>query len=176
MTDYDRELRDFRYLGVIGRIRSGWEVEGAEAELDLISRRVAAENPATNAGWTADVRSLKEYQVGGVVPLLLGISAAVALLLIIAIGNVANIAVARTVGRRTENALKRALGAGSGALVRTHFAEFALLALVGSAIGVVAASLGFRALVAADLLFMPRAGASAVDLRDAVFALDWRWW
>jgi len=102
--DPSREMRDFRYLGVIGRLKEGAGLEGAAEELVQISQQVAAENPETNTGWSAAVRGLRQTEVAGVRPILLGMSVAVGLLLVIAVGNTANLAIARSITDRCRGA------------------------------------------------------------------------
>ena len=170
-TDYASEMRDFRYMGVIGRLRPGARLADAQAELDLISRRIAADNPTSNTGWGAEVRGLRDYQLTGVDRLLIGIALAVALLLLISVGNVANLTIARSSGRRVDNAVRKALGASRGALLRLYFSEFIFLSLLGSALGLAAAYFGIRALVATTLLSLPRGGEISLDARAAGFAV-----
>jgi putative ABC transport system permease protein len=169
--DYGREMRDFRYLGVIGRLGPGSSIEDARAELAQISRAVAAANPGTNRGWGAEVRGLKEFWVGYVRPVLLGMSVAVGLLLLIAIGNVTNLSIARSIGRQTDTAIRRALGAGRAAIARVFVTEALVLSVAGSALGVVLATWGTPALAGMALRSLPRVEHLTVDARCVVFAL-----
>ncbi len=168
--DYGLERRDFRYLGVIGRLRQGSTLEDGRADLGRISGQVAQENPDTNAGWGAQVSGLKEAQVGSVRPILTGMTAAVALLLLISLGNVANLSLARSVGRQTESAVRVALGASRGYLARRSMVEGLMLSIVGSAIGVWIASGAIRLMSTTVLASVPRAEEIMVDGTTLVFA------
>jgi predicted permease len=169
--DFSREFRDFRYLGVIGRLRDGSTMEDARAELARISQELAAENPATNEGWTAEVRGMKKFLVGYFQPYLIGISVAVALLLIIALGNITNLYLARNTGRQTEAAVRRALGASRFALARLFVVETLVLSLAGGALGTMIAFWGAEALRASTLVSLPRLEELSVDARCLLFAL-----
>jgi len=169
--DYGREMRDFRYLGVIGRLRPGSSIEGARAELAHISRAVAAANPDTNTGWGAEVSGLKEFRVRHVRPILVGMSVAVGLLLLIAVGNVTNLSIARSTGRQTDAAIRRALGASRAGIARVFVAEAMVLSVAGSALGVFLAVWGTEALAGMALRSLPRVEHLSVDARCIVFAL-----
>jgi putative ABC transport system permease protein len=169
--DPSREMRDFRYLGVIGRLREGVGLEDAAAELVQISRQVEAENPETNSGWSAAVRGLKQTEVAGVRPILLGMTVAVGLLLVIAVGNTTNLAIARSSGRQTDVAVRRALGASKSAIAGMHIAESTLVALIGSVLGVLMATWGTRPLASLALGSLPRGAAIEVDTRALAFAV-----
>ncbi len=167
-TDYSREMRDFRYLGVVGRLRSGSSLQAARAELERISRQVEAEHPETNTGWGADVVTLKDQQVGRVRPILVGMAVAVLLLLIIAIGNITNLTIARSTGRTTDTAVRLALGAGRSSITGMFLTEAMLLSLAGCTFGVLLASWGTPAFA---ITALPRVEGVTVDTRCIVFAL-----
>jgi predicted permease len=167
-TDYSREMRDFRYLGVLGRLRPGSSLQDARAGLERISRQVETEHPETNSGWGADVTGLRDRQVGRVRPVLVGMAVAVVLLLIIAIGNTTNLAIARSTGRQTDTAVRLALGAGRPAITRQFVTEALLLSLAGCALGVLLAAWGTPAFATTAL---PRVEEVTVDTRCLVFAL-----
>jgi putative ABC transport system permease protein len=169
--DYSLEYRDFRYLGVIARLRDGSSMEDARTEMARISQEVEAENPDTNEGWGAEVQSLKEFQVGYFQPYLIGLSVAVGILLVIALGNITNLYIARNAGRQSEAAVRRALGASRGALARLFVTETMVLSLIGGALGVVVAFSGAEALRATALLSLPRLEELTVDARCLIFAL-----
>jgi len=170
-TDYSREYRDFRYLGVIGRLRDGSSMEDARAEMTRISLEVEAENPDTNKGWGAEVQGMEEFQVGYFRPYLMGLSVAVGILLVIALGNITNLYIARNTGRRSEAAVRTALGASRGALARLYVTETMVLSLVGGTLGTVIAFWGAQALRASALLSLPRLEELTVDAKCLLFAL-----
>jgi putative ABC transport system permease protein len=166
--DYSLEFRDFRYLGVLGRIRPGVGIREAKNDLDRLSHAVAAENPDTNRAWGAELRSLKDFQVGRIRPVLLGMAAAVAMLFFIAVGNIINLTIARATGRRVETAIRNALGASNRALGRLHFSEALLTSLAGSTLGLALAFVGLRILSSSSLLDLPRGGAISLGLQGAL--------
>jgi len=165
------EDRDFRYLGVVGRLRTGATVEEAAAEMTRIGADVAAENPATNEGWGVEVGDLKTWRVAYVRPLLVGISVAVGFLFLIAAGNVTNLSLARTMGRRTEAAVRVALGAGRGALAQLFLAESLVVALLGAGAGLVIANAGVGVLSGFDAGTFRRDAVSAIGPASVLFAI-----
>jgi len=169
--DYDREYRDFRYLGVIGRLRDDVSLADGQTELAQLSETIASENPETNAGWSAEVRGLKDTQVAGVRPILLGMTVAVGLLLLIAVGNVTNLAIGRSTNRQTDFAVRRALGASNTAIVGMCITESLVMATLGSVLGVILAAWGTNTLATIALRSLPYTSSIAVDARALAFAL-----
>jgi predicted permease len=132
---------------------------------------VEAESPDTNAGWGGSLVSLAEVQVGRVEPFLLGMAAAVTILLLIAIGNLTNLTMARSVSRRVETAIRRALGADRPVLIRQFLTESVLVALGGWGVGLLLAFGGLKALSSSDLLDLPRVSVINLDPGSILFAL-----
>ena len=133
--EFERTLRGEGYWNVLGRLRAGISVDEARAEFDALSAQLAREYPRGNASVIAQMVPLRAHLVGSlrdVVPLLFG---AAALLLIVACANIANLLLARGVGRGREFAVRQALGAGRGRLIRQMLAESLLLATAGGAVG-----------------------------------------
>ena len=130
-----RTLRDSRYLGVVGRLREGVSLPGAQAEMEHVAAALAREYPDANSGQGASVEPLFEALRGGARPaflLLLGVAACV---LLVACANVANLLLARTAGRGQELAVRAALGAGRGRLARQLVTEALLIAALGCLAG-----------------------------------------
>lgn len=160
------------HLKTIARLDPGATPDDASREVQAIGRAVIAErHPTTYDERTGFVaRPLRDDLSSGVRPALLAIMGAVALVLVIACVNVTNLLLARGARRRTELALRAALGAGRTRLVRQMLTESLVLAAAGGTGGVCVAIWGVRTLVALSLADLPRAAAIAVDTPVLLFA------
>ena len=132
-TDKERAVRGNHNFLVIARLKSGVEKERAQIEMDSISDDLARQYPTDDAGWGAVVVPLQDSLVGSVRTALLVLLGAVAFVLLIACTNVANLMLARTLGRRKEIAIRTALGASRGRVIRQVLAETVLLSVIGGA-------------------------------------------
>jgi predicted permease len=157
-------------VGVLGRLAPGAALEQAGAELKLIGRGLAAQYPDTNKGRGFLVQPLRPNveNVRSTLWLLLG---AVGLVLLIACVNIASLLLARAVSRERELAMRVALGAGRGRLVRQCLTESAVLGLAGGALGVALAAAGLRPFVACWPGSLPRAGEVRLDWHVLLFAV-----
>ena len=160
-----------RYLVVVGRLADGVSLAQARDEMERLGETLAAENADLNAGWGVNVQPLHADLVRQVRPGLVLLLAAVGVLLLIACVNVANLLLASAVARERELAVRAALGAGRGRLLRQLLTESLVLAALAGALGI----LGGRSLVGGIRLLLPPEVASAVavpyDLRALVSSL-----
>lgn len=157
--------RFVRWLGVVGRLVNGASVAEAAVEMETVASRLVAAYPEANDGLTQiTVRSLQEEMVGPVRPALLAVFGGVALLLLIACANVANLSLARTERRSEELAVRAALGASHGRIGRDLLLEMMLLGALGGVLGLVLGIWGVEALVAAAPPDLPRLRAVGLDL------------
>jgi len=131
-----------------GRLKTGVTLEQAQGDLSRVARDLAQEYPSPNANTGASVRRLRDSIVGPVRDTLLIVLAFVAVVLLIACANVANVQLARAVSRSREMSLRAALGAGRARLVRQLLTESVVLASLGGVAGVLAARWAIGALVA----------------------------
>jgi len=169
-TAADMQRRD-RHPGlrVVARLHPGVTPAAASAELDMIGHRLAGQYPATNTDRTFVASPLVPDvgDVGSTLWLLLG---AVSLVLLIACVNVASLMLARAVSRERELAMRVALGATRGRLVRQCLTESAVLGIAGGVLGIVLAAIGIRPFVALWPGGLPRAEEVHLDWRVLLFA------
>jgi len=169
--------RAFGALEVFGRLAQGVTPERASTELGAVAGAFddrfpdVYETNGKRGEVIARVEPLKEELVGGARPMLLALSGTVLLVLLIACANVANLALARTVRRSRELAVRTALGAGRGRIVRQLVTESVMLALAGGALGLALASLSLGLLTGFVARFTPRTGQIDIDGGVLLFAL-----
>jgi putative ABC transport system permease protein len=156
--------RTCRHLRMIARLKPGVSAERAEAELTRIHGAVKAENPTQYASVGAYVVPLQSEVTRAFRPAILALGVAVALMLIIAIANVANLQLARLVRRDEEFAIRTALGASSPRLTRQLLTEALVIAALGGIAGIVVAAVAIPALVRQLPTQLPRLGAIHLDV------------
>ena len=163
--------RGSHVLGVVARLKRDATLQRAQADMDLIARRLEEAYPASNKGEGAQVVPLADEVVGDVRPALLVLLGTVGLVLLIACANVASLLLARLATRRKEVAIRAALGAGRAQLVRQFLIEGTLLSFAGGALGVLLAAWGVDLLLKVMPQEIPRLDQIGVDGRVLLFTL-----
>ncbi|MGA8145670.1 MAG: ABC transporter permease [Candidatus Acidiferrales bacterium] len=160
-------------LGIhgIGRLKPGVSVEQARADLAEVTRNLEAEYPDVDKGIGAAVFPMKQDMLGRVRPLLLLLLGAVGFVLLIACVNVANLLLARSTSRTREFAIRAALGAGNGRLIRQLLTESILLGIAGGGLGLLLAVWSTRIAMQHLPVTLPRAANVGLDARVLIFTM-----
>src|SRR5436190_4926073 len=164
------QSREERGLVVIGRVKPGASLRQAQAEMDAYAAREAKDHPDSHQGWILKLVPLREQMAGKSSNALLILFAAVGLLLLIACVNVANLLLARGVARQQEMAVRAALGAGRGRLMRQLLTECLVLAVLGSGLGLLVAEGCLKTFLALNPVTLSRLDEASLDLAALGFA------
>lgn len=170
----DSSFRDRRIdvsAHAIGRLRDGVAISRARADMDAIARNLTAEYPEADKEVGITLVSMKEDIVGNVRPYLVVLLAAVGFLLLISCANVANLLLARSIGRSREFAIRAALGASQARVIRQLLTESLLLAGLGGALGLLFAYWGTHIVLNSLPSAVPRASEVSMDSRVLIFTL-----
>src|SRR5262245_57344855 len=168
----NERTRNFHWLQVFARMKPGVTIEQARAEMDGIGARIANDYPVSNKGWGVSILRFVDVVVGQQLQRsLFVLLAAVGMLLLIGCANMANLSLARGTSREREVAVRAALGAGRGRLVRQFLTENVMLAFVGGIAGI---AVGYGMLVALKAILppfsLPRDVNVEMDLRVLAFS------
>jgi len=170
-TDDVPLIRNIRNLKMIGRLKAGVAPQQAQAEINSIASRLAREYPDVNAGLESVVIPLHEQIVGDVREALLILLGAVVLVLLIACANIANLLLSKATARHKEIAIRTALGANRGRILRQLLTESTLLGLLGGVFGFLVAYAGSKTLVSFGSFSIPQLTDFSFDMKVPLFAL-----
>ena len=166
---HERARREQRIFNVLGRLAPAISLDQAAAEVQGIARRLEAEYPESNAGWSARLEPARDVFVGSQRPLVI-LLAAVSLVLAIACVNLVNLLLARGADRRREIAVRLALGAGRTNIIRQLLLESLILGFLGGLAGLLLALWGMRLFVTLEPGLFPRWNSVGIDWRVLLFA------
>jgi len=161
--------RDARFVSAVGRLKPGINLEQAQARLATFARALEQEHPQTNAGWGVTLLPLREHLIGSFRPALLILFAAVGFVLLIACVNVTNLLLAYAAARKSEIALRIALGSSRGRVIRQFLIEGVLIAATGGLLGLLLVFWGMDLLVALIPADIPRLDEVGIDGRVLLF-------
>jgi len=168
--DPAREKRFNRFLNVVGRLKPGIDIKQARSEMTVINERLAQNYGETNRGWNVKLTTLQDRLVGNLRPSLLILLGAVALVLLIACANVANLQLARATYRQREVAVRTALGASRFRIIRQLLTESVLLSIVSGGVGLVLSIWLIKLLISISPPNSPRFEEIRMDFRVFGFA------
>ena len=168
------QRRNLHWLNVVGRLKPGVSQETAASAMNVIAERLEKEYPQSNDKLRTTVVPLNEVIIGQIRPILLVLLGSVALLLLIACANIANLLLARSMARRSEMAIRTALGASRARLMGLMLTEGLIISFIGAVVGLLVANLtvkGFVAMIPENRLdAMPYLKHMSVDATVLGFA------
>jgi cell division protein FtsX len=133
--------RVWHSVNVLGRLRPGVTLTQAQTDMQTIAARLAGAYPATNRNQSVQLTPLRDQMLGTLRPIILSLMGAVALVLLIACANVANLMLVRAAANRREVAIRQALGADRRRLYSQFLAQTSILCLLGGALGIALAGI-----------------------------------
>src|SRR5215471_18648999 len=157
-------------MDAVGRLKPGVTLQQATLDMQSVAAHLAEAYPDIDKNSGVNVLALKEDVVGDIRPFLLVLLAAVGFVLLIACANVANLLLARSTGRTREFAIRTAMGAGPGRVLRQLLTESILLAMAGGGLGLLIAAWGTQAAIKVLPEALPRADEVQIDARVLLFA------
>ncbi|MFP5261240.1 MAG: ABC transporter permease [Blastocatellia bacterium] len=165
------ERRNTHFLRVVASLKPGVSLQQAKSAMSVVANRLEKQYPDTNTGLGVDLVPLHEQLIGQTRPVLLILFGAVSLVLLIACANVANLLLTRALARQKEMAIRLAMGASRGRLIRQFLTESVVLSSIGGALGLLLAYWGISVLVSLSPGNIPRVQESGLDLSVLGFTL-----
>ena len=157
-------------MNTVARLKPGVTIQQAKADMESVAQNLAAEYPESNKGSGATLVPMKADVIGSVSGILLVLLGAVSFVLLIACANVANLLLARSTGRTREFAIRAAIGASPGRVIRQLLTESVMLGVAGGALGLLLAKWGTRAILAALPETLPRSEDIGLDAHVLLYA------
>ena len=164
-------LRDSHYLNVVARLAPGVTIDAARDDVARITEAIRRQFPDSSRSLRSAIVPIKDELLGNTRVELLVLMAAAAAVLLIACANLASLMLSRAVGRRGELAVRAALGATRGRLVRQMLVEATMFSLAGGGLGLVLAPAGVRVMAQLTPIGFAAQPSSIIDVRLLVFAL-----
>jgi predicted permease len=157
-------------LAIIGRLKPGVPVRSAASELRAVAQQITRAHPDRNS-FEGNLTTLAEHVSGQTRPALIVLGCAVGVVMLIVCANLSNLLLARTAGRQKEMAIRAALGAGRGRLVRQMLTESVALSCCGAVLGLGVAFAGTRALAHLDAISIPLLQSVRLDMNAVAFTI-----
>ena len=157
-------------MAMVGRLKSGVSIGSAQAEMTTLADQITRAHPERN-DFEGKITPLGEHVSGRIRPALVVLACAVGVVMLIVCANLSNLLLARTATRQKEIAIRTALGAGQGRLIRQMLTEGVALSCCGAALGVILASAGTHVLASIESLSIPLLGNVHTDVTVLAFCL-----
>jgi predicted permease len=158
-------------IAILGRLRPNATPSSAQAELTIIADRLTKAHPTDRNSFEGRIKPLADYVSGRLRLALLVLACAVGVVMLIVCTNLSNLLLARTATRQKEIAIRTAVGAGRGRLIRQMLTEGIVLSTCGAALGLLLAGVGAKALTHLDAMRIPLLQNVSVDRTALAFAL-----
>ena len=168
-NDFDAPQRGAHFLRLVGRLRAGVTIDQARLDVRAVGDALAAEFPGTNLDASMTVERLRDVQVGGLRPSLIALAGGVALVLLIACSNLANLMLTRGLSRSGEIAVRASLGASRRRLAVQLIVEGVVLAGLGGLVALLLAAWGVRAILLIAPEGLPRLQSVAISAPVLMF-------